>query len=241
MGWVAKQLLGNWKRTRITGGAFLCCVCLFLATPKIPRSPKHHLFADMRNLLGGLFSISLRGEFWGWALYYAGMAGVAFGSAYYHLKPDDSRVMWDTLPMMLAYSSLFSSLLIERLGQRIGMSSLFALLLAAFLCMAYERSYDDIRLCMIFQLIPSIAIPSVAFLFRPKYSHSRYWLWSSGIYLLAKFEAAADRKIYRANSYLISGHSLGHLCLAVNPILLSIMLFYRDIKAQRIGDLKEEP
>jgi hypothetical protein len=44
---------------------------------------------------------SLRGEVWGWALFYAGTAGVAFGSAYYHLKPDDDRVIWDTLPVSI--------------------------------------------------------------------------------------------------------------------------------------------
>ncbi|RVX17511.1 hypothetical protein CK203_003551 [Vitis vinifera] len=30
----------------------------------------------------------------GWALYYAGTTSVAFGSSYYHLKPDDNRVIW---------------------------------------------------------------------------------------------------------------------------------------------------
>lgn len=55
----------------------------------------------------------------------------------------------------------------------------------------------------------------------------------AGVYLLAKFEAHADRKIYRANHYIISGHSLGHLCLAVIPVLLSTMLIYRNTKCQR--------
>jgi hypothetical protein len=27
------------------------------------------------------------------------MIGVAFGSTYYHLKPDNHRVIWDTLPV----------------------------------------------------------------------------------------------------------------------------------------------
>lgn len=27
---------------------------------------------------------------------------MAFGSAYYHLKPDDDRVMWDTLPVRIS-------------------------------------------------------------------------------------------------------------------------------------------
>ncbi|KAH7523817.1 hypothetical protein FEM48_Zijuj06G0052200 [Ziziphus jujuba var. spinosa] len=237
-----------------------------LATPKIPHSPKHHHFADMRNFFGvpntlnvvtnfpflvvgvlgfvlcvrgDLFTISLQGEVWGWALFYAGTAWLAYGSAYYHLKPSDSRVMWDSFPMMVAYSSLFSSFIVERVGEKIGLSCLFALLFGAFLSTAYERTYNDLRLCMMFQLIPCIAIPGMAFVFRPKYTHSKYWLWATGAYLLAKFEAVADRKMYHATNYIISGHSLQHLCLAAVPALLSIMLMRRNIKLKGLGDLKE--
>ncbi|KAM1663385.1 hypothetical protein ACFXTN_039058 [Malus domestica] len=267
MVWMATQQLAiRGKRRRIWGGAFLCWVLLMLVTPKIPHSPKHHLYADMRNLLGvpntlnvittfpflvvgvlgfvlcvqgGLFNISLPGEVWGWALFYAGTAGVAFGSAYYHLKPADSRVAWDTLPMMIAYSSLFSSFIVERLGGRIGLSCLFALLFIAFLSIAYDRTCNDIRLYMMFQLIPCIAIPTMSSVFPPKYTHSRYWLWAAGVYLLSKFESVADKKIYRANHFIISGHSLEHLCLVMVPVLLSIMLMNRKIKCQRIDAFKE--
>ena len=40
---------------------------------------------------------SLRGEVWGWACFYGGVTATAFGSAYYHLKPDDARLVWDRL------------------------------------------------------------------------------------------------------------------------------------------------
>lgn len=58
-------------------------------------------------------------------------------------------------------------------------------------------------------------------------------LFGTGIYLLAKFEGVTDRKLYRVNKYIISGHSLEHLCLALIPTLLSIMLIYRELKYQR--------
>ncbi|XP_061349621.1 uncharacterized protein LOC133294877 [Gastrolobium bilobum] len=267
--WVAmgnQQLLRRWKRTRVLGTAFLCCICFFLFTSPIPRSPNHHRFADLRNLLGvpntlnvitnfpflvvgviglvlalegGVFNISSQAEVWAWVLFYAGVAGVAFGSTYYHLKPDNNRVLWDTLPMMVAYSSLFSSLVIERIGQWIGLCCMCALLLAVFICVFYERIYDDIRLCLMFQLILPLAIAVVAFMYRSNYTNSRYWFSSIGIYLLAKFEAVADRKLYRLNNYVISGHSLEHLCLALIPILLGIMLIYRELKFQRLANLKD--
>lgn len=262
--WVNHHLL-RWKRTRIWGGAFLCCLFLMLATPKIPHSPNHHLYADMRNFLGvpntwnvitnfpflivgvlgfvlslqgKFFAICLRGEVCGWVLFYAGITAVAFGSAYYHLKPDDNRLMWDSLPMMIAYSSVFSSIIVERVGMRIGLTCLLGLLLFALFSTVYERTCDDLRLCMMFQLIPCVAIPGIAFRYPPKYTHSRYWLWAAGIHLLSKFEAVADRKIYHANHYIISGHSLEHLCLVMVAILLTVMLILRNIKFQRLGDLK---
>ncbi|RDX64278.1 hypothetical protein CR513_57185 [Mucuna pruriens] len=280
LGWVANQQCRRWTTSRIWGATFLCCMCLILFTPRIPRSPKHHRFFDMRNLLGvpntlnvmtnfpflvvgvlGLvlvlegcvFNISSQGEVWTWALFYAGITGVAFGSAYYHLKPDDHRVLWDTLPMMVAFSSLLSSLVVERFGQRIGLCCMFALIVAAFLCVLYEREgaevakfyaefcllvgcriYNDIRFCMMFQFTLPLAIPVIAVMYRSKYTHSRYWFLSTGVYMLAKFEGVTDKKLYHVNNYIISGHSLEHLCLALIPVLLSIMLIYREHKFQRI-------
>ncbi|KAH9761639.1 Alkaline phytoceramidase (APHC) [Citrus sinensis] len=166
MVWLPNQQIGRVKRTRIWAGAFLCLLFFMLATPKFPSSRESHLFADLRNffgvpntlnvlsnfpfliagvmgfvltLQGIFFNISFRGEVWGWALFYAGITGVAFGSAYYHLKPDDDRVMWDTLPMMIAYASLFSSLLAERVDAKIGLSCLIALVSVSFLSMIYAR------------------------------------------------------------------------------------------------------
>lgn len=49
----------------------------------------------------GIGFLSSQAEVWTWALYYAAILGMAFGSAYYHLKPDDNRVLWDTLPVSI--------------------------------------------------------------------------------------------------------------------------------------------
>ena len=39
---------------------------------------------------------------------FVGVACVALGSAYYHLRPDDDRLAWDRLPMTVAFTSLLS-------------------------------------------------------------------------------------------------------------------------------------
>ncbi|KAL4297284.1 hypothetical protein GQ457_12G021160 [Hibiscus cannabinus] len=193
---------------------------------------------------GSFFNIRLPGELWGWLLFYGGIASVAFGSAYFHLRPDDNRVLLDTLPMMIACSSLFSSFILERLGERIGLSCLFSLLVLAVLSAVYARTFNDLRLCMTFQFIPCMAIPIMTFLFPPKYTHSRYWLWTVGVCILAKMEALADMKIYQATNYIISGHSLEHLCSAIAPVLITVMLVHRSCRFpshDRLGEIKECP
>lgn len=47
------------------------------------------------------FKNSLQGELWGWTCFYIGVAAVAIGSSYYHLKPNDARLVWDRLPVSL--------------------------------------------------------------------------------------------------------------------------------------------
>ncbi|KHG02301.1 Cholinephosphotransferase 1 [Gossypium arboreum] len=220
MVWMVNQQVGR-GRSRTWGVALLCWLFIMLVTPKIPLSYRNHLYADMRNFVGvpntlnvitnfpflivgvlgfvlclgggSFFNIRLPGEMWGWLLFYGGTASVAFGSAYYHLRPDDNRVLLDTLP-----------------------------------------------------LIPCIAIPIMTFLFPPKYTHSRYWLWTVGVFILAKMEALADMKIYRANNYIISGHSLEHLCSAIAPVLVTVMLMHRSCRFpsgshDRLGEIKECP
>ncbi|XP_010453247.1 PREDICTED: uncharacterized protein LOC104735201 [Camelina sativa] len=267
MVWLTDQQIGRWKRKRIlVVGSFLCWLIIMFITPKVPL--RHHLFADKRNFMGvpntlnvitnfpfliigvlgfvlclggSFFNISLKGEIWGWTLFYAGIASFAFGSAFYHLKPDDNRIVWDTLPILIAYSSLFSSFLVERAGETVGLSCLALLLFTSFLSVAYARVFNDLRLCMTFQLIPCLVIPVMTVLLPPKYTHSRFWLWATAAYAIAKIEGLADHKIYNANRYIISGHSLGHLCSAVATLLLTIMLLYRSIRFHRLGDLKGHP
>ncbi|BAS70875.1 Os01g0197500 [Oryza sativa Japonica Group] len=123
----AAALRREHRRRALAGGAVLASALLLVATPRLRHSPALHLFADMRNLLGvpntlnvltayplllagvpglvlclcgsGCFGISLRWEALGWFLFYAGNVAAAFGSAYYHLKPDDDRLIWDRLPV----------------------------------------------------------------------------------------------------------------------------------------------
>ncbi|KAL2460503.1 senescence associated protein 18 [Abeliophyllum distichum] len=254
------------KRTAaVWGVAIVCFVVLMLVTPTIPQSQEYHDFADKREVLGipntlnvisnfpfliigliGLilcyygnyFKLSLQGELCGWTCFYIGVAAVSVGSSYYHLKPNDERLVWDRLPMTIAFTSIIAIFIIERVDARKGTVSIIPLLLAGIVSILYWRFFDDLRPYAVVQFVPCIAIPIMAILLPPMYTHSTYWLWAAGFYLLAKIEEAADKPIYNLTHHIVSGHTLKHLCAAMVPVFLTLMLAKRDIVEERLSLLQ---
>ena len=55
----------------------------------------------------------------------------------------------------------------------------------------------------------------------------------AGFYLLAKVLEAADDIIYGWTHDIVSGHTLKHLCAAMVPVFLTLMLAKRDIITER--------
>lgn len=113
----------------------------------IPQSERYHDFADQRAFLGiphflNLVSnaafllaggLGLRGllrggaafvhsrERWPYAVFFLSILLVGLVSGYYHLALGNDRLFWDRLPMSLAFMSLLSAVLVERLGVRAGL------------------------------------------------------------------------------------------------------------------------
>ncbi|XXG65411.1 hypothetical protein AAC387_Pa05g3119 [Persea americana] len=249
-----KQAVYSW------GAAIVCFLVLMIVTPAIPQSQQYHDFADKREFLGipntlnvvsnfpflivgivGLilcyhgnyFRLSLQGEVWGWTIFFIGVAAVAFGSSYYHLKPNDARLVWDRLPMTIAFTSIMAVFIIERIDAETGTVSIAPLVVAGIITILYWRFFDDLRPYALVQFVPCIAIPVMAILLPPMYTHSAYWLWAAVFYLLAKVEEAEDKVIYRWTHQIVSGHSLKHLCAAMVPVFLIIMLARRTIEPER--------
>lgn len=242
------------------GVAIVCFVVLMIVTPAIPQSEEYHNFADQREFFGipntlnvvsnfpflvvglvGLillfrgdhFQLSSAGEFWGWTCFFIGVAAVAFGSSYYHLKPNDTTLVWDRLPMTVAFTSIVAIFIIERVDERKGTLSIIPLLLAGVVSILYWSFFDDLRPYALVQYVPCIAIPIMAILLPAMYTHSSYWLWAAGFYLLAKVEEAIDKPIYGWTHHVVSGHTLKHLCAAMVPLFLTLMLAKRRIETER--------
>ncbi|KAK6945608.1 Alkaline ceramidase, partial [Dillenia turbinata] len=83
------------------------------------------------------FRLSTQGELLGWTCFFVGVAAVSFGSAYYHLKPNDARLVWDRLPMTIAFTSIISIFIIERVDPRKGTLSIVPLLMVGIISILY--------------------------------------------------------------------------------------------------------
>lgn len=55
----------------------------------------------------------------------------------------------------------------------------------------------------------------------------------TGFYLLAKIEEAIDKSIYDWTHHIVSGHTLKHLCAAMVPVFLTLMLAKRSVQPER--------
>lgn len=212
--------------------------------PKMPQDPAYNNFADSRNaggipnaanalsnaafILVGLYGLRAltakgcifaeRAERWIYIALYLGVILTGIGSGYYHLWPDNDRLVWDRLPMTILFGSLVSSIISERISPRAGLLLLPLFLAAGMGSVIYwglsERAgTGDLRLYCFVHFYPLLLIPVIMCLFPNRYTRSRDLLWVLGFYGLATVAEALDKPIFDI-LHLVSGHTVKHLLAA---------------------------
>lgn len=212
---------------------------MFLLSP-IPQDPSYHQFSDVRALAGvpnfwnvvsnvaflivgcyGLTRISemaapqLRPEY---ATFCIAVMGVAFGSGYYHFTPSTPTLVWDRLPMAVAFMALFSAVLRDRTGLNRSGGLLWPLVAIGVASVFYwawteANGHGDLRPYALVQFLPLVIMP-LLLLFCQGTERSELWLWSTfGAYALAKVAEYFDAALYQ--SIGLSGHTIKHLLSAV--------------------------
>ncbi len=214
-----------------------------LAQAPIAQFADYHQLADQRPLFGvphfwnvasnlpflvlGVMGLDLlrrrpAGASPAWAAVFAGTVLVFFGSSYYHLAPSDATLVWDRLPIGLAFMGFFAAL-IEEHSRAHGTRLLLPLVLFAVGAVYWWRFTGDLSLWVWVQLAPMLAIVLVLFL-PPRYSHRRYLVYALACYVLAKAFEVGDRQLMQWTAGLLSGHSLKHLFAAAGVLCFYAML-----------------
>ncbi len=223
---------------------------------RIPEPSSYHNFADHRTWLGipnfmdvvsnipfllaGLWGLSVvfsrksresfvtRSERWIYAIFFLGAMLTCFGSAYYHLNPNNSTLVWDRLPMTIGFMSITAAIISERISPRAGALLLLPLLIvgaaSVFLWYGSEaRGAGDLRFYLCVQFFPVLVILLALLLFEPKYTRGSDFMIVIGFYALAKVFEALDRPIYD-RVHIVSGHTLKHLAAAMAVFWLARMI-----------------
>jgi hypothetical protein len=242
----------------VTGAAGIAVGLL----PRIAQPLDYHQFADQRAFLGvpnflnvisnapfllaGVwgFVVALdrresegrafltRVERWPYLILSVGVALTCFGSGYYHLAPDNARLVWDRLPMTLGFMSILSALLMERISLRAGLAALGPLLalgLASVVLwyLSELRGAGDLRLYFMVQFFTLILILLILWLFPARYTRGADLVAAMGFYVLAKVFEGLDRKIFDIG-HIVSGHTLKHVAAALGVYWIFRMLAHRE-------------
>jgi hypothetical protein len=186
-----------------------------------PNSPFAH-FIDSR-------------ERWPYLVAFVGILLTAFGSSYYHLAPDNARLLWDRLPIMVAFTATAAASITERVQVRVGLWLLPVLLIVGIASVlqwyvSELRGAGDLRFYAAVQVCSTLVL-LIVLLFPARYSRGSDLAIVVGLYALAKILEALDRPVFQA-SHLVSGHTLKHLAASAAGYWLLRMLATR----QPIGD-----
>ncbi len=212
------------------GGIVTACVL-----PPLRQPQSYHHFADGRTLAGipnclnvisnagflivgalGLRFLATPGHFierrerLPYAVFFAGVFCTCFGSAYYHWQPRDATLVWDRLPMTLAFMSLLAATLVERLSVSAGMRLLWPLVAAGAGTVWWWQWTGNLWPYMGAQYFSIVLIGLLLALFPPRYTRSGDLVAITGWYVLAKVAEALDVGIYKACGW-VSGHTVKHL------------------------------
>jgi len=237
--------------------AVAAAIIALLLAP-IPQPLTYHNFADHRGWLGihnfgdvasnipfavvgfwGLIVLLTPGntkfldsrERWPYFVMFAALILTAWGSAYYHLGPDNARLVWDRLPIMIVFMALLAAGIAERVSVSAGLALFPVLQAVGVASVLYWRSselrgHGDLRFYAAVQVY-AILILLLALLLRARYTRGADFAVVVGLYVLAKILEEADRQVF-AIGRLVSGHTVKHLAAAAAGYWVLRMLRRRE-------------
>jgi len=246
------------NRLKIMLAIIVVAITAIFSIDPIAQQSSYHDFADQRRMLGianffnvlsnlpfviigvmGMRLVALRQATGGLAelrpmylTFFIGVLLTGFGSAYYHYQPGNQPLVWDRLPMTIAFMALFSAIVGEYISTQLA-RKLFAPLLifgAASVIYWYVtelNGHGDLRAYVLVQFLPVLLIPLILWLFESKLNNDRYIWGIIGAYAASKLMELFDAGLYGAFG-LISGHSLKHLTAAFGALI-----FYWALKERR--------
>lgn len=237
----------------IIGALTMVCIVGMLFVGPIPQPPKYLEFADAAPFgLPGFYNVASNlailavgvlgivvakkpgvPDSRSYGTFFAALCLVAVGSSYFHLEPTINRLVWDRLPMSVAFMALFHAVLTEHVPRRSVERLFWPLILAGIVSVVYwyvseTLGRGDLRWYLLVQFLPIVVI---VFLVSTQPTRQRpLWLGVIGWYGSAKVFELADRPVFEWTG-IIGGHPFKHVCAA-----LAGYWVLRVVRSRRIPD-----
>jgi predicted membrane channel-forming protein YqfA (hemolysin III family) len=235
----------------------LCGVCIVACVvtailPPVPQPQFYHHFADQRTILGiahgldvlsnlaffvsGLLGLLFVAKFGraldsgtrlAFSVLFLGLVLTSIGSGYYHLAPNNQRLVFDRLPMIIAMAGCGGALLTDRFGGRTAWA--VAPLLATGLWTVFQwrasevAGHGDLRWYALYEGLIILTGALLLWMFPSRNRATPVFVIAVAGNVLAKLFELLDKPIYALGG-IVSGHTLKHLSagLAFLPLVLLI-------------------
>lgn len=165
-----------------------------------------------------------------YALLFLGIVLTAFGSSWYHAHPNDATLVWDRLPMALAFAGLVAGTLADRAPQwTLRLTLAFAAVGAG--TVLYWSVSANLAPYLAMQ-VGFIAAALIATAWtKSRCTHANRVYLAAGLYAMAVIFERLDHQMYALLGGWISGHTLKHLLACA-----AIVAVYRMLRERRHVD-----
>ena len=220
-------------------GVLLLAIAIVFSQPRLAQWREYHQMADTRAVLGipnalnvlsnvpfaviglvGLCALfrggGVKSNRRSYAVFFAGVTLTALGSSYYHLAPDNFRLVWDRFPMTVAFMALVTAVIGMHIDEPAARRLLMPLVSVGAASVFYWywselRGAGDLRFYGVVQFGSLAAIAAILILYpRPRRGYLVAGLLAYG---LSKLCEILDAQIF-SSTQLVSGHTLKHLAAA---------------------------
>ncbi|WP_232297890.1 alkaline phytoceramidase [Nitrosospira sp. NpAV] len=179
--------------------------------------------------------LSERGPY---SVLFLSVAIACIGSIYYHLAPDNDRLVWDRLPIAIGIMALLAATLNERVSPRIGMPLLPVLILIGAGSVVHwnwseQRGAGNLNFYIVVQFYSLLVIILLGIFFPSRYTRGADIYRVLAFYGLAKLAEVGDREIYDLGQ-IVSGHTVKHLLAALAIYWILRMLTRRRPLPERM-------
>jgi hypothetical protein len=229
----------TWRHAVLAAVA-LAGIVAAVIVPRIAQDPGYHSFADTRTIAGvsnfwnvmsnvpfifvGLYGLLRVREVTPgflrivYVTFCIGVVAVAFGSGSYHYAPSTPALVWDRLPMSIAFVALFSAVLGERVSWALGRALFVPLLILGVGSVFYwswteQHGVGDLRPYGVVQFLPMLLMPLMLLVMPGNPGTARGLWWTFAFYVGAKICEQLDAPILAATG--MSGHAIKHALSAV--------------------------